>query len=138
LKFPGFKPVVREINPRCLFPNALLVLRDITWRNIMLSWIMFVTSDATPIKAMIKFSTRRGRNGNVFRVQRRRHRANNEQPKKSSHRTTVGKAFRLPNWQPDSLFYPKHVQYEEEDNWKDLTKEAPRSPRVRVGGYAIL
>src|SRR5437763_10858417 len=104
----------------------------------MLGWIMFVSSDATPIKAMIKFSTWWDRNGNVLRVQRRRHRANNEQPKKSPHRTTVGRRFVCQIGNRIPCFIRNTYNMKKKITGKDLTKEAPRSPRIRVGGYAIL
>src|SRR6266487_690435 len=70
-KFPGLKPVVREIDPRGLLANGLLVSRDIVGRNIVLGWVVLVGSNAAPIKAVIKLSRGRSHNTNVLRVQRR-------------------------------------------------------------------
>src|SRR5439155_20467773 len=70
-KFPGLKPVVREIDPRGLFANGLLVSRNIVRRNVVLSWIVLVSSNAAPIKALITFSRGRSRNGHLLCVQRR-------------------------------------------------------------------
>src|SRR6266487_6189534 len=106
-KFPGLKPVVREIDPRGLFANGLLVSRDIGGRNIVLSWVVLVSSNAAPIKAVIKVSRRRSRKTNVLWVQRRG--TSHEQQVNCFHRTTVRRALGLPNWQPDLLLYPKHL-----------------------------
>jgi hypothetical protein len=40
--------------------------------------------------------------------------------------------------QPDHRACSKHLKHEKEDHRRDLTKEAPCSPRIRVGGHAIL
>src|SRR5262249_30994048 len=107
-KFPRLKPVVREIDPRGLFANGLLVCRDIVRRNIVLSWVVLVGSNAAPIKAVIKLSRGRYRNTKVLCVQRRG--TSHEQQVNYFHRTTVRRALGLPNLQPDPLLYPKHLR----------------------------
>jgi len=61
-EFPRLKPVVGEINPGRLFIDRLLVTRDIFRRDIVLSRIVFVGSNAAPIKAVIKLPSWRHRN----------------------------------------------------------------------------
>src|SRR5882724_8082279 len=44
----------------------------------------------------------------------------------------------IPAWQPNSSLHSKQKSMKKKVTGKHLTKEAPRSPRIRVGGYAIL
>ena len=62
-KFSRFKPVVGEIDPCGSLADCLFVLCDVVGRNIVLSWIMFIGSNAAPIEAVIKLS--RWRHGDV-------------------------------------------------------------------------
>src|SRR5438067_10338394 len=132
-KFPGLKPVVRKIDPRGLFANGLLVSRDIVRRNVVLSWVVLVSSNAAPIKAVIKFSRRRSRNANLLSIQRRG--TSHQQDINYLHRTIVRRAFHLPNWRPDPLLYSKHVRYEKESYWKRSNERGPAQsahPRWRL------
>jgi hypothetical protein len=44
----------------------------------------------------------------------------------------------IPAWQPNATPHSKQLKLKKKVTGKDLTKEPPRSPRIRVGGYAIL
>ena len=90
-KFPGLEPVVREIDPGGLFANGLLIPRDIVRRNIVLSWVVLVSSNAAPIKARDKASLGRNRDTNGLCVQRRG--TSHEQQVNCFHRTTVRRAL---------------------------------------------
>jgi hypothetical protein len=74
----------------------LLILRDIVRRDIVLSWIVLVSSHTTPIQAVIEFARRRGRNMTALRVQC--YGTSHQQQVNCFHRSTVGQAVRLPNW----------------------------------------
>src|SRR5207253_8017168 len=112
-KFPRLKPVVCEIDPRCLFANRLLVPRHIIRRNIVLSWVVLVSPNPALIQAVIEFVGRRDRNMNVLCVQCCS--TSRQQQVNCLHRTTVRRTVRLPNWQPNPLPYSKHVRYEKEN-----------------------
>src|SRR4029077_13006782 len=132
-EFPRFKPVVREIDPRCLFANSAFVSRDIFWRHIVLRRIVLIGSNAAPIQAVIKLACRRDGDANVLRMQSRR--ASRQQQMNYPHRTTVGQQPRLPNWQPNGPLYPKHLRYEKESHWKKSKERSPAQsapPRRRL------
>src|SRR6266567_2732831 len=58
-KFAGLEPVVGEINPGGLFADCLLVMRSIGRRDIMLSRIVFIGSNAAPIESVVELVQRR-------------------------------------------------------------------------------
>src|SRR4030095_8789042 len=122
-KFPRLKPVAREVNPGGLFADRLLVSRDGIRRNLVVLWIVLVSSPTTQIKAGIEFPRRRRRNMTALRVQC--YGTSHQQQVNCLHCTSVGRALRLPNWQPDCLLDPKHVGYEKENHWKRSNERGP-------------
>jgi hypothetical protein len=63
---------------------------------------------------------------------------NHQQQVNFFHRTTVRRTLRLPNCNRIPSLIRNTYDMKKKITEKDLTKEAPRSPRIRVGGYAIL
>src|SRR4029453_16659300 len=112
----------------------LLVSRHIIRRNVVLGWVVLISSNTAPIQAVIEFASWRDRNMNIFRVQCCG--TSHQQQVNCLHRTTVRQALRLPNWQPNPLPYSKHVRYEKESyrkrsNERSATQSADSRWRLR-------
>ncbi|PYK11309.1 MAG: hypothetical protein DME65_07670 [Verrucomicrobia bacterium] len=136
-KSPRLEPVVCEINPRDLFADPFFVSDHILRSNIVLSWVVLVRANTTPIEAVVQFASRR--QANVVLLRLHCCRAKRQQQVNCLHCTTVRRAdFACQMGNRVLSLLRNTYGMKKKITGKDLTKEPPRSPRIRVGGYAIL